>query len=57
MGIIPRRVSFLNFFKPKLRKILNQIENTHGSVAQTDFNNEKNGGRKSHWTVPLSNSK
>ena len=46
-GIIPRGVSF---FEPKTK-----IENvlTCWSVPQTGLNNEKTGGRKSRWTVPL----
>ena len=34
---------------PKTENIL-----THWSVAQAGSNDEKNGGQKSRWTVPLS---
>ena len=29
---------------------------THWSVAQAGSNDEKNGGRKSRWTVPLTSA-
>ena len=37
-GTIPRQVNFCS---------------THSSVAQADLNKEKNGGRKSRFTIPL----
>ena len=54
-GMIPRGVRFSDL-KFNNCKFLTKIENilTHWSVAKAGLNNKK-GGRKSRWTVPLKN--
>ena len=65
-GMIPRQVNLPGVWYPGeslfstlkfeyLSEISTKIENilTHWSVTQTGSNEEKNGGRKSCWTVPL----
>ena len=51
----PGKLVLFNLKFEKLREILIKSENilTHRSVAHADSNNEKNGGRKSRWTVSL----
>ena len=51
----------VSFFDTKLRITQrnlnkNRIFLTHWSVAQAGLNEDKTGGRKSRWTVPLMKS-
>ena len=48
----------VSFFEPKIKKTQRNLSQNrkyfnNWSVTQADSNKEKNGGRKSRWTVPL----